>query len=320
MKLQLWQQYSSNHSSTFTVIGEFPTPEAAKHAADELRAILKKIADWHTEQKNANFDWWIQWQWLKDPTPPEKEIAIKYQVEWRNGAIDWFDRVRISIVLDRFVFVHPRGDLIADGKPFDQLMKRLGGEGYHQGDFYGQPTGAVLFDIKCAAPNEKTAQEIYLFYLGFHRRIYRKGKWLHFDRWQYNEVAEISETIRQLENKDCIAIEFRLTQLNIDDEMMLYSADDLDVMVEILLLAGDDYDRNRAAELLGELRDVRAVEPLITALNEEDPTTRSTIIWALGEIGDGRAIAPLEQLFANEDHTLVINALEIALYKLEGKT
>jgi hypothetical protein len=42
MRVTLWQEFSSNHSSDFTVVGEFPTPEAAQEAARRLRAFFER--------------------------------------------------------------------------------------------------------------------------------------------------------------------------------------------------------------------------------------------------------------------------------------
>ena len=44
---------------------------------------------------------------------------------------------------------------------------------------------------------------------------------------------------------------------------------------------------------MGDTKDARAVEPLITALKDEDPVVRKMAAWALGEIKDGRAVDPL---------------------------
>ena len=43
MKLSIWQQFSSNHSNTFTVVGEFPTKTEALSAANKLRQLLEAI-------------------------------------------------------------------------------------------------------------------------------------------------------------------------------------------------------------------------------------------------------------------------------------
>ena len=51
--------------------------------------------------------------------------------------------------------------------------------------------------------------------------------------------------------------------------------------------------RQAAAEALGEIKDPRAVEPLIAALKDEDSDVRAAAAYALGEIKDPRAVEPL---------------------------
>jgi HEAT repeat protein len=48
-----------------------------------------------------------------------------------------------------------------------------------------------------------------------------------------------------------------------------------------------------AAEVLGKIGDLRAVEPLIAALSDEDLGVRQCATDALGKIGDPRAVEPL---------------------------
>jgi len=58
--------------------------------------------------------------------------------------------------------------------------------------------------------------------------------------------------------------------------------------------------RETAAEALGLLRDKKAVEPLIEALNDKDEEVRWKASWALGHIGDKRAVEPLTNLLNDE--------------------
>ncbi len=57
--------------------------------------------------------------------------------------------------------------------------------------------------------------------------------------------------------------------------------------------------RGRAALMLGKLKDTRAVEPLIRALNAPGFQTPLYAAEALGKIGDPRAIPPLRALAIN---------------------
>jgi hypothetical protein len=57
---------------------------------------------------------------------------------------------------------------------------------------------------------------------------------------------------------------------------------------------------NRAARALGEMRDERALEPLIGALQDRNEDVRCEAARALGEIGDPRAEEPLERATRDE--------------------
>lgn len=58
--------------------------------------------------------------------------------------------------------------------------------------------------------------------------------------------------------------------------------------------------RGRAALMLGRLGDVRAVEPLIEALDAPGYQTRVHAAESLGKLGDARAIAPLVRVVETE--------------------
>ena len=59
--------------------------------------------------------------------------------------------------------------------------------------------------------------------------------------------------------------------------------------------------REGAAKALGEYKEVRAVEPLILALKDEDSDVRGNAVTALGNIGDSRAVGPLIQALKDKD-------------------
>ena len=78
--------------------------------------------------------------------------------------------------------------------------------------------------------------------------------------------------------------------------------------------------RCRAAEILGKLGAVRAIEPLIKTLESENDDEYITMwtIWALGEIGDERAIEPLKKALKDE-YIEIKEAVEWALEKIRYK-
>ncbi len=71
--------------------------------------------------------------------------------------------------------------------------------------------------------------------------------------------------------------------------------------VVMALRTGDDEVREEAVRALGELNDRRAVEPLISILNDENRYIRREAAKSLGRIGDERAIPPLISALKDED-------------------
>ncbi len=64
--------------------------------------------------------------------------------------------------------------------------------------------------------------------------------------------------------------------------------------VELLIgFLSDENGNYIAARALGQIGDVRAVEPLIRLLKDEEASVRGAAVRALGEIGDERAVEPL---------------------------
>lgn len=63
-----------------------------------------------------------------------------------------------------------------------------------------------------------------------------------------------------------------------------------------------------AANVLGDIKDPRAVEPLIWALGVSSPTTRRNAAYALGEIGDERAANPLSRLLNDPEKEVLEGA------------
>jgi hypothetical protein len=134
MHISIWQQFASNHSNGFTIVGTFQEPEVAQKAADELRRILVEIAAWYAHPENANQIEEFYVQLFRPPIPPEVEIGQRYGIEWEH-ATDWVLNLTEAsaaanavTVFEQHVFLSSRGyDSNIGPHPFDALMKRLGG-------------------------------------------------------------------------------------------------------------------------------------------------------------------------------------------------
>jgi len=76
--------------------------------------------------------------------------------------------------------------------------------------------------------------------------------------------------------------------------------------------------RWHAAEVLGDIGDTRAVEPLIGLLADEEDTVRRTAIDSLGKLKDVRALLPIARMFGPLDETLSSFTLRATIIKSLG--
>jgi hypothetical protein len=86
MQITIWQQWASNHSGFFWVVGIFETVDAAQTAYTEMREMLFEIDKWHREHREESAA--AHRAGNIEPLPPEKEYAQKYSVMWPT-TIDW---------------------------------------------------------------------------------------------------------------------------------------------------------------------------------------------------------------------------------------
>ena len=87
-------------------------------------------------------------------------------------------------------------------------------------------------------------------------------------------------------------------------------------LITYLLTDADWYMREVAAKALGRIGDKRAVEPLITALEDPSMDVRETATWALGKLADPQAIPRLTSLLGDLDDVLVADNAEWALEQI----
>jgi HEAT repeat protein len=90
--------------------------------------------------------------------------------------------------------------------------------------------------------------------------------------------------------------------------------------VEPLLAALQDEEpqvRKGAAAVLGKVGDARAVEPLLAALQDKAAVVRAEAAGALGAVGDARAVEALLALLADEDKDVLLSVVR-ALGELES--
>src|SRR5258708_2887023 len=94
MRISIWQQFSSNHSADFIIVGTFNSVSEAEQSAKMLRGILRRIASYWQQlpPDEAN----VLWK-QGEITPVEREISHELGVEWSKRirlndqlrSIDW---------------------------------------------------------------------------------------------------------------------------------------------------------------------------------------------------------------------------------------
>jgi len=89
-------------------------------------------------------------------------------------------------------------------------------------------------------------------------------------------------------------------------------------LIDALKPDPDSFVRQRAAYALGNIGDAKAVEPLIQSLKDEDKDVRWAAASSLGDLGDIRAVKPLIQALKDEDKDVQKTA-EWALKKIKAK-
>jgi HEAT repeat protein len=73
-------------------------------------------------------------------------------------------------------------------------------------------------------------------------------------------------------------------------------------VVEVLERSTNSFAKIKAAYILGDIRDHRAVEPLIAALKDKDTGVRKAAAYALGELKDPRSVEPLIEALKDSDY------------------
>jgi hypothetical protein len=160
MKLSLWQQFSSNHSASFSLVGHFKTAQEAENAATVIRGILEKIADWYKTHPEVEEE--VRKGDLVNPTPMEAELAKQYGLEkaW-EFTVDWVNPKHPNQglqIFDKLVFLHNATETWVGAQPFDELLKKLGAtiETSVEGITETEP----VINLTCLAPDEQKAAEI----------------------------------------------------------------------------------------------------------------------------------------------------------------
>src|SRR5262245_56940352 len=122
MKISIWQQFSSNHSAHYFVVGKFRTPDEAATAAKELNSIALQI------KETTPLRYIVPDGEGYQPTPVEIEIGKRFGITWEHG-VDWAywretwtNNQPTSSYQNTVWFVSPHPFTWQGPQPVDQLM------------------------------------------------------------------------------------------------------------------------------------------------------------------------------------------------------
>jgi hypothetical protein len=181
MRLTLWQQFSSNHSARFTVVGQFETIEQAQRAYGEFNEFADKIVAWYHAHPELD-EGWVSGD-PPEPTEPELQFNQQYKVEWDEYSVAWFPQT-IRLLHDNLVIIDSDGQSDGNGaNPFHLLMQKMGGKVVVEGDiFHGEGIRSNFsMDLQCVASDEtslnKLAGEIGAYFAPRETRWEKPRRW-----------------------------------------------------------------------------------------------------------------------------------------------
>ncbi len=171
MRISLWQQFSSNHSAGYWVVGTFKTVDEAQHAYREMRGILEKleqvmrenpstyaeteqaIAKQYQIEWTSSIDWWPDYDWLQKTKPEEVNTAGQGII---GGAL--------SNVGNLVTASNPE-DTYMSWQPFKVLLEHFGAEISGTDRFFVEETSffnthTIKPEFRFTAPDKATADAL----------------------------------------------------------------------------------------------------------------------------------------------------------------
>jgi len=167
MRVTIWQQFGSNHSADFTVVGKFESTERANEVAEELRSMIRAIGQWWEQYPEFETKWQVERDLLAKGqlTPPETLYKNQYHVPWpgeHDAPLDWIRGQAATNAVGEI------GDWVLidtnciegtwmGSQPFEGILQKLGGKVVAQVEDRSELYMHFRFD----APDEATAEAIF---------------------------------------------------------------------------------------------------------------------------------------------------------------
>jgi hypothetical protein len=184
MRLSLWQQFSSNHSGSFAVVGRFATEEEAKVAAEKLAEIVRRIDEWFENPPNE-----AAYQNDSDALTHVEEVIRKEYVSngWDYQGIEWYGQHGPIHQIGRdiyFCVIETWGT----PEPISSLLAKLGGQSYEQLEF-DAPITTVVIRLTCEFADAQTAEQVTTHIEDWMDSMYDAHNWPVFTDVQVSQDA-----------------------------------------------------------------------------------------------------------------------------------
>jgi hypothetical protein len=249
MHISIWQQWASNHSGGFTLVGVFETPKAAERAKDEICKLLQAIRNEHYGEP-VDAPLYNDTKVLPPSISVEQQIARHFDIEWPHH-VEWVDDGEFFgddtiTQVGSIVFVHAYSWAFQGPSPLDIIMDRLGAarvscESYsckdHEDVF-------LLFSIECEVPTPERAEWLELMFQDFkspgtssplnglvdayaheilpydliHNQVVREGAKLSFTNLRLGEITYLPRFLKWLESEDCTNISYDFVEVRPSQE------------------------------------------------------------------------------------------------------
>lgn len=159
MHYTLWQQFSSNHSANFTLVGRFATARKAQTVGKEIRTFLRTLGAYWDETGGLEYDD-EEGEYSEELTPPEEEFQAKYNLTTYETALDWCQSEGtaddVLHVYRDFVVLIPDNETWNETAPFAEFIEKRGGVPLSTS---GMEVGSLLFRLHAIFASEVQATD-----------------------------------------------------------------------------------------------------------------------------------------------------------------
>jgi hypothetical protein len=207
MKVTLWQQFSSNHSNGFQVVGIFESVDDATKVETRLKQLLNEATHWHKENPLAGI------------SEAEAQIITEFALS-KDETLFVDNNTQDVYRFDNIVELTSSSDSWVRKFPFEELLQKLGATNMAAWDFLSidtQDSEATIFKmtVKGTAPDMETLKHIHEFWLN---RLSLASEKIEIDDLtikfleDYFDINKLQVMVKKLREQNCTDIEYHLTK------------------------------------------------------------------------------------------------------------